>query len=134
MAAGYSSTPLARKLGIKPAFRITLINEPSHYFNLFQDLPEDLIRDHDGTAVDFIHLFLTEKKDLESNVREAMNQLTKNGSLWISWPKRTSKIKTDLNRDLIREAILEIGLVDVKIAAIDDDWSGLKFVYRKKDR
>lgn len=134
MPAGYSTTPLAKKLGIKPGYRMLLINEPDHYGDLFEDLPGDLIIDHDGTALDFVHFFITEKKDLEPTVRGIMQQIKKTGILWISWPKGASKIETDLNRDIIREAVLEIGLVDIKVAAVDDDWSGLKFMYRKKDR
>lgn len=134
MPAGYSSTPLAKKLGIKPGYRMLLINEPDHYGDLFDDLPGDLIIDHDGTDIDFVHFFITEKKDLEPTVRDIMQQIKKTGIVWISWPKGTSKIETDLNRDIIREAVLEIGLVDIKVAAVDEDWSGLKFMYRKKDR
>lgn len=134
MSAGYSSTPLARKLGIKPGFQIALMNEPDHYKDLFDDLPNDLVFDPDGNELDFIHVFITQRADLEALVRKMMPKLKKAGSLWISWPKGTSKISTDLNRDLIRETVLNIGLVDVKVAAIDTDWSGLKFMYRKKDR
>ncbi len=134
MPAGYSATPLAKKLGIKPGYRMMLINEPDHYGDLFEDLPGDLVLDHDGTAIDFAHIFLTQEKDLEPLVRDTMTRLKKTGMVWISWPKGSSTIETDLNRDIIREAVLEIGLVDVKVAAVDDDWSGLKFMYRKKDR
>ena len=134
MSAGYSSTPLARKLGIKPGFQIALMNEPDHYKDLLDDLPNDLVFDPDGNELDFIHVFITQRADLEALVRKMMPKLKKAGSLWISWPKGTSKISTDLNRDLIRETVLNIGLVDVKVAAIDTDWSGLKFMYRKKDR
>lgn len=134
MPAGYSATPLARKLGIKSGYRIELVNEPDHYGDLFDDLPGDLVLDHDGSELDFIHIFITREKDLEGLVRDAMLKMKKNASLWISWPKGASTIETDLNRDIIREKILEIGLVDVKVAAVDEDWSGLKFMYRKKDR
>ncbi len=134
MPAGYSSTPLAKKLGIKSGYRMLIKQAPEHYLDLFQDLPKDLIYDHDSKDLDFIHLFITYKEELEPAVTDAMARLRKTGSLWISWPKGTSKISTDLNRDIIREKVLEIGLVDVKVAAIDEDWSGLKFMYRKKDR
>ncbi len=134
MPAGYSATPLAKKLGIKPGYRMLLINEPDHYGDLFEDLPGDLILDHDGTNIDFAHLFITKEEVLEAQVRDIMGRLKKTGMLWISWPKGASKIETNLNRDIIREAVLEIGLVDVKVAAVDEDWSGLKFMYRKKDR
>jgi len=134
MPSGYSATPLAKKLGIKPGNRIMLVNEPAHYRNLFEDWPSGVELEPDGTDLDFVHLFMTQEKDLESLVRDTMDRLKKTGTIWVSWPKGTSKIETDLNRDLIREAVLQIGLVDVKVAAIDENWSGLKFMYRKKDR
>ena len=134
MSEGYSSTPLAKKLGIKNGYRIEVVNEPPHYGDLFDDLPGDLVLEHDGTNLDFIHIFVQEEAHLKSLVRRAMMKLKKTGSIWISWPKGTSKITTDLNRDIIREKVLEIGLVDVKVAAVDKDWSGLKFMYRIKDR
>lgn len=134
MPAGYSGTPLAKKLGIKPGNRIKLVNEPDHYKDLFEDWTEEATQDNDGTDLDFVHLFVKKGPDLESLVRDAMGRLKKTGIVWISWPKGSSKIETDLNRDIIREAVLDIGLVDVKVAAIDEDCSGLKVMYRKKDR
>lgn len=105
MNAGYSKTPLGRKLGVKKGFRVLLHNTPKHYFDLFEDWPEEV------------------------------QLLNKIGRIWISWPKGTSKIETDLNKDLIRDYVLRTtGLVDVKVAAIDQDWSGLKFVYRLENR
>lgn len=134
MPTGYSGTPLAKKLGIKPGNRIKLVNEPKHYKDLFDDWPEEVQIESNGTDLDFVHLFITKEKELEPLVRDAMTRLKKVGMVWISWPKGASKIETDLNRDMIREAVLNIGLVDVKVAAVDEDWSGLKFMYRKKDR
>ena len=83
---------------------------------------------------DFIHLFCTTFKELIKVVPKYKSTLKKNGLMWISWPKGSSAIPTDLKRDPIREYLIEIGLVDVEVAAVDEDWSGLKFVYRKKDR
>ncbi len=136
MPSGYSGTPLAKKLGLKQGFRIYIHNRPDHYFGLFSDLPADLeIRDAmEFEDVDFIHLFCTSFSELEEIALEAKEALKKDGLMWISWPKGSSKISTDLKRDMIREYLLDIGLVDVKVAAVDDDWSGLKFVYRLKDR
>jgi len=136
MPAGYSSTPLAKKLGIKPGFDCLLCNEPDHYFDLFSDLPVDLKpmkRIQKGRA-DFVHLFCTRFKELQKLAPKYKNAIKKTGMIWISWPKGGSKIETDLKREPIREFMLELGLVDVKVAAIDEDWSGLKFVYRTKDR
>ncbi|MEL6916216.1 MAG: DUF3052 domain-containing protein [Bacteroidota bacterium] len=133
--SGYSGTPLAKKLGIKEGFTILLVQQPEHYFDLFMDLPRIklLKTTKDGTA-DFIHFFSTHKKDFEKQSVRLKSALRKTGMLWISWPKGSSKIPTDLSRDYIREYLLSNGLVDVKVCAVDGDWSGLKFVYRLKDR
>ncbi len=134
--SGYSTTPLAKKLGIKEHYKCLLYNQPNHYFNLFSDLPSNItMLDNIKTETsDFIHVFCTSEKELTKIVGAYKPALKKTGLLWVSWPKGSSKIITDLKRDLIREHLLSIGLVDVKIAAIDEDWSGLKFVYRLKDR
>ena len=136
MTAGYSGTPLAKKLGVKKDFKILLYNSPSHYWDLFSDLPENIqvIQKGEDQSIDFIHLFCTTQQELHETVSTYHGTMKKTGMLWISWPKGTSKIKTDLKRDMIREYLLSIGLVDTKVAAVDDDWSGLKFVYRLKDR
>ncbi len=134
--AGYSGASLARKLGIKSGFQILLINQPIHYFKLFADFPEDvtIIESPTKETLDFIHIFCTTQVKFESKIPNLKALLKKNGMLWVSWPKGSSKIPTDLKRDFIREYILAIGLVDVKDAAIDQNWSGLKFVYRLVDR
>ena len=136
MPSGYSGTPLAKKLGIKEGFKIMLYKHPTHYFDLFTDLPSGLIELEKAQPeeADFIHLFCKSMADLILAVEKYKPALKKNGLLWVSWPKGSSKILTDLKRDMIREHLLEIGLVDVKVAAIDENWSGLKFVYRVKDR
>lgn len=134
--SGYSTTPLSKKLGIKEHYTYLLYNQPKHYFSLFSDLPSNitLLDDIKTETADFIHLFCTTEKELTKIVETFKPALKKTGLLWVSWPKGSSKITTDLKRDLIREHILSIGLVDIKVAAIDENWSGLKFVYRLKDR
>ena len=134
--SGYSGTPLAKKLGMKEGFGIILYNQPEHYFDLFADLPENISVLKEGRAeeADFIHVFCTSFQELEEAVKKYKSSLKMNGMLWVSWPKGSSKIPTELKRDPIREYLLSIGLVDVKVAAIDEDWSGLKFVYRLRDR
>ncbi len=135
--AGYSKTPLGRKLGIKEGFRAMLYNPPKHYFDLFADWPDDveLVEKARTEQIDFMQFFCTRMTELEKVLGNYKDSLKKNGLLWISWPKGTSKIETDLNRDIIRDYILKTtGLVDVKVAAIDQDWSGLKFVYRLENR
>lgn len=135
MTAGYSSTPLARKLGIKTSFKILLVNSPSHYASLFSDWPEEVepIQNPTEETIDFIHVFCTNDIDLQQAANH-IPYLKKTGMLWVSWPKGSSKLETTLSRDLIRNYLLDAGLVDVKVAAIDNNWSGLKFVYRLKDR
>lgn len=132
---GYSGTPLAKKLGIKAGYRVLLVNEPKHYLLLFEDMPEvTYVLEGEAESVDFIHLFCTDRKDFERRSLELKPALKMTGMLWVSWPKGSSKIETDLGRDAIREYLLENGLVDVKVCAVDADWSGLKFMYRIKDR
>lgn len=135
-ASGYSGTPLARKLGVKEGFAVLLHNPPEYYFDLFADLPQNLsiYKKPIDIKVDFIHIFCTSILELEEIVEKNKGSLKQNGMLWVSWPKGSSSIKTDLKREPIREHLLSIGLVDIKVAAIDEDWSGLKFVYRLKDR
>lgn len=136
MPSGYSKTPLAKKLGLKAGHQVYLYNEPEHYFELFTDLPEEINQKDTlhPDSCDFIHLFCTSREELLSLVPESKLALRKSATLWVSWPKGKSSIATDLKRDIIREMLLSAGLVDVKVAAIDEDWSGLKFVYRLKDR
>ncbi len=134
--AGYSGTPLAKKLGIKTGYSILLIDEPKHYFRLFSDFPEDvnLLEKVLPESADMIHLFCTDVKSFEKKALACKAALKKTGMLWVSWPKGSSDIPTDLKRDPIREFLLQNGLVDTKVCAVDNDWSGLKFVYRLKDR
>jgi len=134
--AGYSQTPLAKKLGIKSGYRIYLVQEPDHYLQLFSDLPEDIsyVEIPDPESMDFIHLFVKQWSELETAVPRLKPLLKKTGILWISWLKGASSIPTDIKRDPMREFVLKQGLVDTKVCAVDQDWSGLKFVYRTKDR
>ena len=135
MPAGYSGTPLAKKLGIKPGFRILLEDEPEYYFNLFDDLPEiTLIEDDSSEEIDFIHFFVKEIAALEARFDVLKGRLQKNGMMWISWPKKASKVPTTVDDAIVRATGLQKGLVDVKVCAVDEVWSGLKFVYRVKDR
>ncbi|MFD2098593.1 DUF3052 domain-containing protein [Flagellimonas iocasae] len=134
--AGYSGTPLAKKLGLKEGFSILLHNLPKHYWDLFSDLPPELqiLNKEKPESADFIHIFCKTVDELTSVTSTYKMALKMNGILWVSWPKGTSQIQTDLKREPVREHLLSIGLVDTKVAAIDEDWSGLKFVYRLKDR
>ena len=135
-SAGYSGTPLAKKLGLKEGFSIALYNAPKHYWDLFTDTPSELTihQKFQKQSMDFVHLFCTTEEELIAIALQYKEALKMNGALWVSWPKGTSKIPTNLKREPVREHLLSIGLVDTKVAAIDEDWSGLKFVYRLKDR
>jgi ABC-type lipoprotein release transport system permease subunit len=133
--AGYSSTPLAKKLGIKPGFNIRLINQPDYYFDLFADLPNDIkILTDKKSKKNFIHLFVKNLTELEKNIQAIKNEIEQDGIIWVSWYKKSAKILTDVTEDKIRDTALSIGLVDIKVCAVDDVWSGLKLVIPVKDR
>jgi hypothetical protein len=133
--AGYSKTPLITKLGIKLGFRLIILNPPENYGQTLGELPPTiLVADTLTGPLDFIHFFTTRQETLAAEFPQLKQALASNGMLWISWPKRSSKAETDLTEDIIRVIGLENGLVDVKVAAVDEVWSGLKFVYRLKDR
>ncbi len=133
--SGYSGTPLAKKLGIKSNFKISFVNQPDYYFDLFTDMPRDISIIKDGKSKkDLIHYFATSVSQLKADINGLRHEIEEKGSIWISWPKKAAKMKTDLNENDIREIALKCGLVDVKVCAVDDVWSGLKLVIREKDR
>lgn len=134
--AGYSGTSLLKKLGIKPGYSVLPVNEPDHYFNLLGDLPEEsqLVKGDYPNPIDFIHVFCEDEQSLHNHFPPLKDKLAKNGMLWVSWIKKSSKLDTDITGNEVREFGLNIGLVDVKVCAVDQDWSGLKFMYRKEDR
>ena len=137
MARGrHSGTSLIRKLGIKEGFKISVIDPPAAYWKLFGALPDqtslgDLPSD---ASLDFAHAFVEDEAALERWLGELRERIVPNGMIWISWPKRSSGIQTELNGNLVRELGLKAGLVDVKVASIDETWSALKFVIRVRDR
>ena len=133
--AGYSATPLQKKLGIKDGLSVFILQPPEQYFDLISPLPTDVnIKSRLAVPVDFVHLFVKEKKVFTKEFTRCKKFLKKDGMMWISWPKKASKIVSDLDENIIREFGLKSGLVDVKVCAVDDVWSGLKFVFRLKDR
>jgi hypothetical protein len=133
--AGYSATPLIKKLGLKPGQRTIFINPPEHYFSLLGDLPVlEMVSIRQEGSADFIHLFCTRLSELELHFSELKSALKKDGMFWVSWPKRSSSLNSELDGNIVRRHGLMNGLVDVKVCAIDEDWSGLKFMYRLKDR
>ncbi|GAC1302729.1 MAG: hypothetical protein NVSMB24_07750 [Mucilaginibacter sp.] len=135
LPAGYSGTTLAKKMGIKPGFRIGLINQPGNYFDLFTDLPPDITITNDVTIKkDLIHIFTKSEKEFTAMLPGLKTQITPNGVIWVSWPKKASKVVTDITEDIIRNYALSIGLVDIKVCAVDETWSGLKLVIPVKER
>jgi hypothetical protein len=132
VSAGYSGTPLVKKLGIKPGHRLMLLGAPEQFA---LDLPEgvDVVRQARGRA-DVILSFHTERTAFERRLPKLRTCMEPAAGLWIAWPKQASKVPTDLNENLVREAALANALVDNKVAAIDETWSGLRLVIRLKDR
>lgn len=134
-SAGYSKTPLAKKLGIKAGFNIKLINAPEYYFDLFTDMPEAINVSKDSEVKkDLIHLFTKSTAELNKIFPGLKKEIVPKGIIWVSWPKKSAKIITDVNENIIRDTGLGCGLVDIKVCAIDEIWSGLKFVIPVKDR
>ncbi|MEY2446900.1 MAG: hypothetical protein QOH79_376 [Acidimicrobiaceae bacterium] len=135
MPSGYSGTPLAKKLGIKEGHAIALLGAPRGFTGALERLPEGV---KIGTAArgtsDVIVSFHTERADLEARVPRLLDALDVNGGLWIAWPKKASKVPTDISEDTVREVFLPLGLVDNKVCAIDEVWSGLRVVWRKENR
>ena len=135
MSAGYSGTPLIKKLGLAPGMKAAFPGAPDHYRALLGELPEDLrLLTRLGRQMDFIHFFTASRAELLRRFPTLVSALAPTGMLWVSWPKKTSRLDKDLAESDVRAAGLANGLVDVKICAVDEDWSGLKFVYRLRDR
>lgn len=135
--AGYSGTPLVKKLGIKPGMNVLFVNEPGHYKGLLGELPEDvLLRDlNTEELLDFVHFFSDDLEMLHNLFPILKGKLAKTGMIWISWIKKASKnYNWTFTEADVRDYGLQIGLVDVKVCAVDEDWSGLKFMYRREDR
>lgn len=133
--AGYSKRSLVDKLGIKSGLTVYLVNPPENYDDTLGQLPTDVnLLEQPQPAIDFIQFFTKSQLELEAEFPRLKEVMAVNGMLWISWPKKASKVKTDLNENIIREVGLANGLVDVKVCAVDETWSGLKFVYRLNDR
>jgi len=132
--AGYSGTPLAKKLGIKPAAKLFTVAAPGHYDELLAPLPEAVKRVRKIDDADIAHFFVTTRARLDKELRAAASRMKQDAAIWISWPKKSSKVETDISEDTIREVALPLGLVDIKVCAVDEIWSGLKLVIRKQLR
>jgi hypothetical protein len=135
MTAGYSIRSLVEKLGIKPNSSIAIFNAPEDFAQTLGPLPGGVVvRSKRGKELDFIHAFFLNSKKLDLQFPTLKQALAQSGALWISWPKKAAKLQTDLTDNVVREIGLRHGLVDIKVCAVDEVWSGLKFVYRIKDR
>lgn len=133
--AGYSKTPLPQKLGIKPGMKIAALNPPQNYRKLLAPLPAEVTFAEKATAgAAFVHLFVTERRVLENELKRLRKMLDDAGVLWISWPKKSSGLTSDMTEDVIREVCLPLGFVDVKVCAVDETWSGLKLMIRRENR
>lgn len=133
--AGYSGTPLAKKLGIREDCRLFPSGAPPNYLELLAPLPDGVrvVRRVDENT-DVVHLFATRRARLAAALRSALEKMRPDATIWVSWPKKAARIETDITEDVVRDVALPMGLVDVKVCAVDDTWSGLKLVLRKERR
>ena len=135
MNAGYSGTPLAAKLGLKPGMPVHVAGEPPGYRDWLAPLPEGVrFLPRLGSEARLVHVFAHRRRELDSALRQCREQLAANAIVWASWPKKSSRVPTDITEDVIRELALPLGFVDVKVCAVSDVWSGLKLVVRKSLR
>lgn len=135
MPVGYSGTPLAKKLGLKAGFVVAVLDEPEGFRRWLAPLPEGArLRKRIGEGPDVVIAFATRRAVLERRLRKAARAIFPSGAIWAAWPKRASKVETDITEDTVREIVLPRGLVDSKVCAISDVWSGLRVVWRKERR
>jgi len=133
--AGYSGTPLAQKLGIKPGMIVVTIDSPDHYRKLLEPIPSGVnfaTRPVGNTK--FIHLFATRRSELSNHLSILRRKIAEDAAVWVSWPKKSSGMPTDITEDVIRAVALPLGFVDIKVCAVDDTWSALKLMIRKENR
>jgi len=133
--AGYSKTPLVKKLGIKENFKVRFIHPPDNILSLLGTLPEgvELLANNTQLA-NFVHLFAKDIATFEQSIFQLENEIERDGIIWVSWYKKANKIPTDLTEYIVRDTALTTSLVDIKKCAVDEKWSGLKFVIRKELR
>jgi len=133
--AGYSGTPLPKKLGIKEGHSVALLRAPAGFDGTLGELPDGVsVRTRAQGTNDVIVSFHTERRDFEATLPKALKAMDVDGGLWVAWPKKASKVPTDITEDTVREVCLPLGLVDNKVCAIDEVWSGLRVVWRKELR
>jgi len=133
--AGYSPNRLNRKLGLKAGYRIAVVNPPDRYWDLVHPLPEGVgVAGARARRLDFVHVFVERRAELQRALPKLVARIRPEAMIWVSWPKKTSGVATDVTEDVIREIALPLGLVDVKVCAVDETWSGLKLVIRVEHR
>lgn len=135
MTAGYSGTPLAKKLGMKIGFVVAVLNDPGHFAELVAPLPAGVaFRSTARGKADMVVLFTKQRAELSKRIDALGRMIYPDSMIWICWPKKASKVATDMTEDVVREVALPNGLVDVKVCAVDETWSGLKLMWRKEMR
>jgi hypothetical protein len=135
MSIGYSGTPLAKKLGIRAGTTVLTVNAPDNYLDLLAPLPENVtISDKEIDDLDLIHIFSNSRDELFAKLARSARLVKQGGTIWVSWHKKAAKLATEITEDTVREAAFPLGLVDVKVCAVDDRWSGLKLVIRRENR
>jgi hypothetical protein len=133
--AGYSGTPLSKKLGIKERSRVYVLNGPPDYQRLLDPMPADVTFSRSPSArTDVAHIFITRRRDLERHLASLRASLADTIPIWVSWPKKSARLPTDVTEDTIRAVALPMGFVDIKVCAVSEVWSGLKLVVRKELR
>lgn len=133
--AGYSGRPLAAKLGIKTGCRLLAIAAPKDYRDLLAPLPDDVVWESRlSTETDVIHIFVTRRAALATELSRCRAAMRQDAAIWVSWPKKSAKVTTDVTEDVVRDEALPLGLVDVKVCAVTEVWSGLRLVIRKELR
>ena len=133
--AGYSGTPLPQKLGIKPCLAVVTINSPTNYRRLLGTIPEGVtFSDRLKPDSSFVHVFIKKRRELEQRLSALRGKIADTGTVWVSWPKKSSGVPTDVTEDVVRAVALPLGFVDVKVCAIDETWSGLKLMVRRSNR
>jgi hypothetical protein len=133
--AGYSGTPLPQKLGFKPGLTVITINAPTNYRRLLGTIPEGVtFSDRLQPDADFVHIFVKKRSESEKRLSVLREKIADTGTVWVSWPKRSSSVPADVTEDVVRAIALPLGFVDVKVCAIDETWSGLKLMVRRENR
>ena len=133
--AGYSGTPLPQKLGIKPGLTVVAINAPSNYRRLLGQIPDSVtFSERLKSGSSFVHLFTSRRSEMQKKMSILRDKISDNGAIWVSWPKKSSGISTDVTEDVIREIALPLRFVDIKVCAVDETWSGLKLMIRRENR